>query len=150
MQVFSCAMTFDKSKSAGYLANHMARLFASGLQKRIQPLGLAPAQFMVLLELWQEDGLTQRALVERLDVEQATMANTLARMERDGLILRKASKEDKRARLVMLTGKAKSLQNEAQDLARQQNMSALSGLSPDERDQLVSLMQRVVNTMKRL
>ncbi|MEO0363426.1 MAG: MarR family transcriptional regulator, partial [Pseudomonadota bacterium] len=39
-------MTFAKSKSAGYVANHMARLFAIGLQRRIKPLGLAPAQFM--------------------------------------------------------------------------------------------------------
>ena len=72
--------TFDRARSAGYLANHMARLFAQRLHERIRPLGLAPAQFMTLLALWEEDGLTQRDLFERLDVEQATMANTLARM----------------------------------------------------------------------
>ena len=46
-------------------------------------------QFAVLLELWAGDGLTQKELVERLDVEQATMANTLARMVRDGLVERR-------------------------------------------------------------
>ncbi len=40
-------------RSAGFLANHMARLFAVALQRRIKPLGLAPAQFMTLLELWE-------------------------------------------------------------------------------------------------
>ena len=76
---------FDKHRSAGYLANHMARVFAHALAERIRPLGLAPGQFMTLIELWREDGLTQRDLVARLDVEQATMANTLKRMERDGI-----------------------------------------------------------------
>ena len=80
-------MDFRKDESAGYLANHMARLFAIALNERIGPLGLAPAQFMTLLELWNEDGLSQKDLVQRLDVEQATMANTLSRMERDVLVL---------------------------------------------------------------
>jgi len=88
---------FDRTRSAGYLANHMARLFAQRLHERIRPLGLAPAQFMTLLELWTADGLTQSDLVERLDVEQATMANTLGRMERDGLIERRADERDARA-----------------------------------------------------
>ncbi len=142
-------MSFEKSKSAGYMANHMARLFATGLQNRIKPLGIAPAQFMVMLELWAEDGLTQRDLVERLDVEQATMANTLARMERDGLIARRPSPADKRAKVIVLTDKAKSLREPAQKNARAQNEIALSGLSDQESAQLIALMQRVIATMQR-
>ena len=83
-------MTFEKSRSAGYLANHMARLFAQHLHRRIRPLGLAPAQFMTLLELWDDDGLTQKDLVARLrktiprqqfdiPVQAAIGANILAR-----------------------------------------------------------------------
>jgi len=45
---------FDKSRSAGYLANHQARLFAQALAESINPMGLAPAQFQCLLELWRE------------------------------------------------------------------------------------------------
>lgn len=148
MQVFSWPMTFSKNKSAGYLANHMARLFAAGLQKRLHPLGIAPAQFMVLLELWLEDGLTQRDLLDRLDVEQATMANTLARMQRDGLITRDPSKHDKRARIIRLTDKARALQGPAQAAAQAQNAAALSGLSPAEQAQLIHLMQQVISTLK--
>lgn len=142
-------MSFSKSTSAGFLTNYMARLFASGLQKRIQPLGLAPAQFMVLLELWGEDGLTQRDLVDRLSVEQATMANTLARMERDGLIRRTPSEKDKRAKVITLTDKARALQEKAQDAAQRQNEYALSALTKEEADQLVHLMQKVIDKMKR-
>ncbi len=141
-------MAFSKNTSAGYLANHMARLFAAGLQKRLQPLGIAPAQFMVLLELWHEDGLTQRALLGRLDVEQATMANTLARMHRDGLITRAPSQIDKRARVIHLTAKARALQGPAQMAAKAQNAAALSGLSDAERAQLIKLMHQVIATLK--
>ena len=141
-------MTFSKPTSAGYLANHMARLFAQGLHRRIRPLGLAPAQFMVLLELWHQDHLTQSALASRLDVEQATMANTLARMQRDGLITRTPSADDKRARIISLTAKARDLQTPAQAAAQAQNDAALAGLPQADRAQLINLMTTVIETLK--
>ncbi|MDU8927523.1 MarR family transcriptional regulator [Alisedimentitalea sp. MJ-SS2] len=142
-------MTWNKNNSAGYLANHMARLFAAGLTRRISPLGIAPAQFMILLELWDEDGLTQRDLVDRLDLEQATVANTLSRMERDGLITRRASPNDGRARIVELTQASKEMREEATQAAMAQNRAALSGLTVEEQAQLVGLMQRVIDGMRR-
>lgn len=139
-------MTFEKMKSAGYLINHTARLFALGLREQITPLGIAPAQFMTLLELWREDGLTQKDLVERLDVEQATMANTISRMERDGLIERRPHPDDGRARSIYMTDKAKSLETVATQAARRVNQDFLSALSDDERKQFIQIMQRIVGS----
>ncbi|MEX0316943.1 MAG: MarR family winged helix-turn-helix transcriptional regulator [Ruegeria sp.] len=142
-------MSDFQENSAGYLANHMARLFAAGLQKRIQPLGLAPAQFMVLLELWVRDGRTQADLVGALDVEQATMANTLNRMQRDGLIERRASETDKRSRLVFLTDRARGLEAEAKAAARTQNAQALAGIDDADRVLFLALMRRAIANMQR-
>ena len=141
-------MAFDKTRSAGFLANHMARLFAKGLQQNIRPLGLAPAQFMTLLALWEKDGLTQRELVERLDVEQATMANTLTRMERDGLIQRRAHPEDGRSQSIHLTPKAVALREPATDAARAVNGVALGDLSEEERAAFLDLTRRVIEALK--
>ena len=139
-------MVFKKMDSAGYLINHTARLFAQGLREQVAPLGIAPAQFMTLLELWREDGLTQKELMERLDVEQATMANTISRMERDGLIERRPHPEDGRARLIYITDRAKSLEAAATKAARNVNQSFLSALSPDERKQFIQILQQIVGS----
>jgi DNA-binding MarR family transcriptional regulator len=141
-------MRFEKTQSAGYLTNHLARLFAHALHERIRPLGLAPAQFMTLLELWAEDGLTQRDLVERLDVEQATMANTLARMARDGLVLRRPHPQDGRAQQVWLTQKARDLERPATAAARAVNQTAFAGFSDDERLQLLGLLGRAIESLR--
>lgn len=142
-------MEFAKTHSAGFLANHMARLFAAGLQQRFKELDLAPAQFMVLLELWEEDGLTQAVLTDRLDVEQATMANTLSRMQRDGLIDRIANPKDKRTRVIKLTPKAREVRQKALTAAATQNAEALKGLNEQEAETLIALMQKVILTLKR-
>lgn len=141
-------MSFAKAGSAGYLTNHLARLFAQALHERIRPLGLAPAQFMTLLELWAEDGLTQAELVQRLDVEQATMANTLARMARDGLVVRRPHPADGRAQQVWLTERARGLSAPATEAAAAVNDVALGGLSAEERVQFLALLRRAIEAMR--
>jgi DNA-binding MarR family transcriptional regulator len=126
----------------------MARLFGSALAEGIRPLGLAPAQFLVLIELWQEEGLTQRQLVERLDVEQATMANTLSRMERDGLIVRRPHPEDKRAQVIHPTQKAMDLEAPAKACAISVNAKAMAGLDEQERQTFIALANRVIDGLK--
>ena len=139
-------MTFTKNQSAGYLINHVARIFARGLTARIKPLGLTTGTFPTLLELWETDGLTQKQLVERLDIEQATIANTLARMERDGLILRAKDASDGRMQRVWLTERARGLRGPAIAAAIAENATELAGLSTDERAQFIALMQKIIET----
>lgn len=148
MQMLPKGMTFQKDQSAGYLANHMARLFERGLAGRIRPLGLTTGTFPALLELWENDGLTQKQLVERLDIEQATMANTLSRMERDGLIKRERDPEDGRVQRIKLTERARALRDPAIEAAAAENEDALSGLSAEESAQFLHLMQKIIATRR--
>ncbi len=139
---------FDKTRSPGYLANHMARLFATRLAEAVRPLGLAPAQFMVLLELWEEDGLTQADLVARLDVEQATMAGTLGRMARDGLVTARPHPSDKRARTLHLTERARVLRAPATEAAAEVNRRALGSLSPQKAAEFTDLMGVLIGNLR--
>ncbi len=141
-------MDFDKMNSAGYLANHMARLFAKGLQDRIAPIGIVLGQFPILLELWDRDGITQKQLVAKLDIEQATIANTLNRMERDKLIRRTAHPNDARAQQIWLTDQAKAMRDPAYAAAQQQNAQALSGLTVEEQAQFMKYMAVVIAAMR--
>ena len=138
-------MKFDKQNSAGYLVNHVARLFAAGLKSRIAPLGLTTGQFPVLLELWVKDGVTQRELLERLALEQATLANTLNRMERDQLIVRKKHPSDARSQQIWLTVKGRAQRGAAYQAATAQNEQSLAPLSQTEREQFIDFMRRIID-----
>ena len=126
----------------------MARLFAKALAEAVAPHGLAPAQFMVLVELWKTDGMKARDLTRRLDVEQATMANTLNRMVRDGLVVREADPRDSRAARIRLTDKARDLKKPAKAAARAVNARALGRLSRKEEDRFFDLVQRVSGALR--
>jgi DNA-binding MarR family transcriptional regulator len=141
-------MKFEKENSAGYLVNHMARLFAKGLQERITPLGIVIGQFPILLELWQRDGVSQKELLNELDVEQATLANTLNRMERDGLIKRTKHPADARAQQIWLTEQAMQHRDEAYQSAQDQNEAALGALNDAEQAQLMDFMRRIIGGLR--
>lgn len=137
-------MAFDRMDSATYLSSLLAKSFSRALQERGQKLGFAPGQFPVLLELWSEEGLTQKQLLDRLDIEQATMANTLARMERDGLVLRKKHPTDKRAQQIFLTVKAREMEEKAKEAALAADQSLLSGFRMFERELMLEYMRMAI------
>lgn len=142
-------MDFDRKESAAYLANLLAKGASRALQARADGSGFAPGQFPVLLELWSGDGLTQRELLDRLDIEQATMANTLSRMERDGLILRKKHPKDKRASLVYLTTRGKALRETAMAAACETEDVLFQGFRRFERELLLEYMRMVLANLGR-
>ena len=143
-------MSLPREQSVGYLVNHLGRQFAVLLANRLKPLGLAPAQHAVLLALWQEDGLSQRELVNILEIRQATAANTLDRMERDGLITREVHPDDARSKRICRTAKARALENEVTGIARDINANALAALDEHERGQFLEMLKRLIEQQRRL
>ncbi len=143
-------MASDRPESATQLATQLARSVTRALQSRAARLGFSPGQFPVLLELWEEEGLTQRQLLDRVDVEQATIANTLARMERDGLIERRVHPRDKRAQQIFLTEKARVMREEALELAREAEDAVFSGFRRFEKELLKEYIRWAIANARKL
>jgi DNA-binding MarR family transcriptional regulator len=98
------------ASSVGYQVNRLARLFEVALRERIAAYGVVPGQFPALLALFEQDGRTQRELCEVASVDQSTMAKTLARMRRDGLVREEPDPADGRRTRYYLTPRARDLE----------------------------------------
>jgi DNA-binding MarR family transcriptional regulator len=133
----------QREESLGYMVNHLARQLARALHERTAPLGVVPGQFAQLLALYEDDGITQQELCEIVGIEQPTMANTLRRMERDGLVERRPHPSDGRKQLIYLTNKARDLEGPLTEAAKSVNALATAGLSETEGSTLISLIATV-------
>lgn len=143
-------MTYNLSESATYLSSLLARGFSRSLLSRAAELGFSPGQFPVLIELWNEDGLTQREILDRLEIEQATLANTLARMERDGLIRREPHPRDKRATRNFLTEKGRTIETEAMIAAQEADQALFKGFRRYERELMLEYMRWAIDNARKL
>jgi len=136
-----------RQASVGYQVNHLARLLAQALRERVEPHGVVPGQFAQLLALYEQDGLTQAELCARVRIEQPTMANTLARMQRDGLIDRVPDPADGRRALVTLTPWARDLQDQLIAAARAVNTTATRGLDEPQTTAFLAALASAIDNL---
>jgi DNA-binding MarR family transcriptional regulator len=137
-----------RQESLGYQINHLARLLAQALAVRIAPYGVVPGQFAQLLALYEQDGLSQRELCDRVGIEQPTMANTLQRMQRDGLVRCIPDPSDRRRIRVYLTERARAIEPDLVTAARAVNATATEGLTDPEIASYLSLTARLIHCLE--
>jgi DNA-binding MarR family transcriptional regulator len=127
----------------------VSRLVARALSARLGPKGIGFGQFPVLLCLWDEDGVTQKVLSQRVRIQAPTMVRTLDRMEREGLVKRVRSKTDRRQIHIRLTAKGRKLENSLVPLAAEVESAALAGISKRDRSQLDGLLARLIANLEK-
>lgn len=96
-------------ETLSYQSQLLARLTQNDYMARIADTGIAPAQAYVLGELWLHEPQSQVELARRLDIGKATIGQTLARLERAGLVRRQRVDIDRRRIMVHLTAKGRRL-----------------------------------------
>lgn len=79
----------------------------------LEPLDLTYPQYLVMLVLWQQDGLTVSQLGEHLYLDSGTLTPLLKRMESKQLLERLHCQEDERRRIIVLTETGKALHEQA-------------------------------------
>lgn len=139
---------WNPSSTPGHLINRLARALGRIGDARLRALGFGVGQLPVLAALKDGAALSQKALVGLAKIEQSSMAQMLARMERDGLVRRAADPADGRASLYTLTPLARSRLPAAREVLTQGNREALAALDEDEVAQLVGLLKRVLATVE--
>ncbi|AIN57327.1 MarR family transcriptional regulator [Pseudomonas soli] len=96
-------------------ALHSTSLLMTKVYKPLlQALGLTYPQYLAMLVLWEQDGLTVGEISQRLLTDPGSLTPLLKRLESEGLLKRSRSREDERVVLVQLTDKGRALQAEAQ------------------------------------
>ena len=91
------------------------RSIARTYRERLGPMGLTYPQYLVLIVLWENDGITISQLGQQLSLDSGTMTPLLKRLESMGHVIRERSKEDQRAVKVWLSAKGLDLKDLALD-----------------------------------
>jgi MarR family transcriptional regulator, organic hydroperoxide resistance regulator len=108
-------------------------------------LGLTYPQYLVMLVLWERDGVPVKDIGERLFLDSGTLTPLLKRLETAGLIKRTRSTEDERQVLIALTSQGQALREKARTVP--QAILATSACSISElsalKNELVALRDRL-------
>ena len=95
-----------------------AHAFNAAYKPFLEPLGLTYPQYLVLMVLWEEDGLMVREIGERLNLDSGTLTPMLKRLQAAGFVTRKRDAKDERQVRIQLTQKARDARPTALEARR--------------------------------
>jgi MarR family transcriptional regulator, organic hydroperoxide resistance regulator len=107
-------------------------------RKLLRELGLTYPQYLVMLVLWERDGVSVSEIGERLYLNSATLTPLLKRIETLGLISRRRAHEDERQVIVSLSRAGRELRQKTGEV--QDGVFRASGCTVED---LVAIKQRL-------
>ena len=113
----------------------------------LQPLGVTANQFVLLSLLVEQDGVTQRELVDRASSDANTVGAMLVALEEKGLVMRERHPEDGRARRVVLSRAGRQAYRKLWGKSEELRDRIVGALGPGDPEVLLDLLGRIVREL---
>ncbi len=125
---------------------------ARRLQKNFRKAGLEITieQWSILYHLWKEDCLNQQELCNRTFRDKPSITRLIDNLEKQQLVKRVTSTEDRRINQVCLTDAARELQEMTIEIANQTMDEALTGVNRSDIETVKNVLQKVYDNLKQL
>jgi len=113
------------------------------IKSRLEPYNLAPEQNLIMMLLWEVDGLNQRKIARKLNKDKTNIARMASNLESKGFITRNYSSEDRRSLELYLTPTGSELREEVLPVTEEFNKIATKNLTSREKEQLEHLLNKI-------
>ncbi len=129
---------------------HQTDLKLTGyIKSQLEPYNLAPEQNLIMMLLWEKNGLTQNQLAHYLNKDKTNIARMASNLEKKGLIYRNNRLEDKRSLELNLTEYGSKLKEQVLPVAESFNNRVTDGISEDELNELDRLLTKMQKNLEK-
>ncbi len=111
---------------------HLHRAFFECMRMSMKGLPLHPQQTPMLIMLSKHSGISQSQMTRKLGVSAATVAVSIARREKLGLVSKTKNPDNHRQNIIALTKEGQHQTDELQAIMHRVGMTAIDGFSPTE------------------
>ena len=111
----------------------------------LSELDLTYTQYIVMMVLWEQDGISVKELGQKLYLDSGTLTPLLKNLEKKGFVTRSRSKEDERSTIAVLTKEGKELRERAIEIPGQ--VGNCIQIAPEDAIQLYQLLYKVLNVV---
>jgi len=133
----------DQKPSVGRYISCIYRNFHIYLHHQLEQYNLGSGQFHFLMMLYHKDGVNQETLAETLNIDKATSARAIKKLEEQGYVTRKRDEKDRRNYNIYLTEKAKKLQPTIKTILQQWTEQLLQDITKKEEQYLFTILEKI-------
>ncbi len=135
-------MSYKDAVSIGILVSVIHRLGSIFVNSSLAPYRIGAGQHAYLLALNDTEGLTQEDLAKLFQLDKATVARAVAKLESEGYVKRETDNHDRRAYRLFLTQAARALIPEIQKTLKEWENALLKGMERAEREAFSAFLLR--------
>ncbi len=132
-------------RAPGHLLRRANQAVVALFNARCGDSGLTPVQYAAMTAIAAETATDATRLSEVIGFDKATLGSVIDRLERRGLVTRKAHPEDRRMKLVALTEAGRDALRQVQPLVEQSHRDFLEPLSAEEAETLLRLLTKLLH-----
>ena len=140
----------DPNRQLEFLLAEVVRLQLRVYNGRFRATGLNQSQVAALIHLDRVEELSQTDLAARLGMRKAATGTLIDGLEGKGLVERTRRREDRRLQLVSITEEGRRLVDDVDHMGETLGIAMREGISREERTQLVSILQRIRENLRRM
>lgn len=133
----------------GVLLIEAAKAIRKTFERRANPVGLSSAQWRLLVVLGKLGQTSQSRLAETLDIEPISVSRMLDRMEAAGWVIRQPDPNDRRAKIVVPTDRAREIHVLVRDIADQIYADALATVPAADQPVLKHALTQIIANLNR-
>jgi DNA-binding MarR family transcriptional regulator len=142
--------TYSVNDSFPMMMCTCVKYMKESLNKRFRNAGfnVTNEQWMILVHLEQEDGISQQALADRYDRSKVSALNLIQKLEIRGYVIRRVDPSDRRSNLVYLTDSGRELLKKLIPLAKENITWMSRKISIEDMNVLKSTVKRITGNIK--
>lgn len=129
------------SQASKRLHRNLFRLFKN------EGITVTPEQWIVLVNLWEQEGISQSELATALDRDNSSVTRILDTMTKNDLLERRAHETDRRAYCIHLTANGRALQTKLVALAMKNFEEALKDISEKDVQTTVNVLKKITQNL---
>jgi MarR family transcriptional regulator, lower aerobic nicotinate degradation pathway regulator len=128
----------------GFYIRRLQQIAVALFLEETHALGITPVQYGALYSAWCQPGLDQRSLAASIGLDTSTLGGVIDRLERRGLIVRQASPDDRRVRLLHVTPEGEALLDAAVPAMLKAQARIVAPLPQGDRARFLDMLKTVV------
>jgi DNA-binding MarR family transcriptional regulator len=142
--------TFDVNDSFPMMMCTCVKYMKESLNTRFRDAGfnITNEQWIILVHLGQEDGISQQTLADRYDRSKVSALNLIQKLETGGFLIRRVDPADRRANLVYLTDSGRALLKQLIPLAKENIAYMSREVSMENMAVLKNIVKKITENMK--
>lgn len=140
----------DKNPSFGYLLADATRKLRTHFDRRAAAFNLTRSQWRALRALARQEGLSQTALADMIEMEPIPVGRVIDRLEQAGFVERRADPADRRRWCLYLTAKAAEVNDDMEVIVNNMRAECLRGISAADTDTFLKVLNRIKDNLDAL